>query len=165
MDVDNDNYYRHHGYYRHDGGGFGAGLFTGLVIGAAIASIPPTHTTVIVGTTPYYYADGIYYQTVPAGGYVVVSAPVGAAVAVVPPNSAQITLGDTVYFYHDGTYYVQHDTVFQVVAAPIGITVPTTPTGATSKTINSQTYFEFQKVYYQPVIIGGTTSYMTVKIH
>lgn len=164
MNVNNDHYYRSHGYYRHGGGGFGVGLFTGLVIGAAIASVPPSHTVVVVGSTNYIYADGVYYQTVPSGGYVVVGAPIGATVAVVPPNSADITLGSTVYFYHDGTYYVQHDTVFQVVAAPIGITVLTLPTQAKPETIAGQTYFKFQNVYYQSVIIGGNTKYMTVKI-
>lgn len=77
VNVHNDNH--------HNGGvGLGIGLVAGLAIGTAIATPPPQHTTVVVSGTSYIYASGVYYQPVPAGGYVVVAAPVGAPVAVVP---------------------------------------------------------------------------------
>ena len=47
-------------------------------MGAYVASLPPAHETVFIDGTPYYYADGYYYQTGP-NGYVVVDPPAGAA--------------------------------------------------------------------------------------
>ena len=110
------------------------------------------------------YAGGVYYQPVPAGGYVVVGAPVGAVVATIPPGAVDVNLGTTSYYYLNGAYYVQQGTAFNVVPPPIGIMVPTLPPGAPATTSNGQTYFKFQGIYYQPVIIGGKTRYMTVKI-
>lgn len=68
----------HHNYRGHYHGGAAlAGMFVGLAIGTAVASIPPASTTVVVQSTTYYVKDGVYYQVVPAGGYVVVPAPPG----------------------------------------------------------------------------------------
>ena len=150
--------------HHHSRGGFGIGMFTGLAIGTAIATPPPTYTTVVVSGTNYLYADGVYYQTAPSSGYVVVGAPIGATVAAVPPGAVQVSLGATTYYYLNGAYYVQQGTAFQVVPTPIGITVPTLPAGAASTTTNGQTYFKFQSIYYQPVIASGVTAYMTVKM-
>ena len=104
VDVD----VHHHGY---GGVGFGVGMFTGLVIGTAIASPPPVHTTVIVSGSSYMYADGVYYQPA-SSGYVVVGAPVGAIVATVPPGSVQVVMVATTYYYLNGAYYLQQGTAF-----------------------------------------------------
>lgn len=80
VDVD----VHHHGY-GYGGVGFGVGMFTGLVIGTAIAAPPPAYTTVVVSGSNYLYADGVYYQPA-SSGYVVVGAPIGATVAAVPPE-------------------------------------------------------------------------------
>jgi hypothetical protein len=63
-------------YHRHGGSAI-AGMFVGLAIGTAIAKPPPTSTTIVVQGATYYTADGVYYQPVQAGGYVVVAAPPG----------------------------------------------------------------------------------------
>jgi len=79
------HYYRHAGWW-----GFG-GLVTGLAIGAYVASLPPRYETVVIDGTPYYYADGYYYQASP-NGYVVVEPPAGEA----PPtgnNTMEYVLG------------------------------------------------------------------------
>lgn len=61
----------------HHGGAALAGVFVGLAIGTAIASPPPTSTTIVVQGATYYTAEGVYYQPVQTGGYVVVAAPPG----------------------------------------------------------------------------------------
>jgi hypothetical protein len=44
-------------------------------IGAIITTLPFGHRSVIVGNTPYYYYDNVYYRACPSG-YTVVPAPV-----------------------------------------------------------------------------------------
>src|SRR2546427_3630559 len=70
-----------HGYVHvdvdHHHGGFWAGVGTAIVVGAIVASIPPTRTVVIVSGTSYYYASGVDYVQGPTG-YTVIGAPVGA---------------------------------------------------------------------------------------
>ena len=63
-------------HHRHGGAAL-AGIFVGLAIGTAVAKPPPTSTTIVVQGATYYTADGVYYQPVQAGGYVVVAAPPG----------------------------------------------------------------------------------------
>lgn len=72
----NRNVNVNHNYHRnYNGGAAVAGMFVGLAIGTAVASTPPASTTVVVQGATYYTNDGVYYQAVPAGGYVVVPVP------------------------------------------------------------------------------------------
>jgi len=70
---------RHNYYYRggrwHRHGLLLGRAAAGLAVGAAVASLPPKHTTVIYSNVPYYYADGYYFRPSPNGGYVVVQPP------------------------------------------------------------------------------------------
>ena len=50
-----------------------------MLLGMAVASLPPRHETIVVAGSPYYYANGVYYASAPSG-YTVVPAPVGATV-------------------------------------------------------------------------------------
>ena len=77
-------YYRDGAWYRPGWFGFGV-LVSALSIGALIDSLPPRHTTVVVGGIPYYYGDNYYYRQAPNGGYMVVSPPV----LVQPPVQTQ----------------------------------------------------------------------------
>src|SRR6266516_7422216 len=58
-----------HGYVHvdvdHHHGGFWAGVGTAVLVGAVVASIPPTRTVVVVSGTSYYYAEGVYYVQAP----------------------------------------------------------------------------------------------------
>ncbi len=111
-----------------------------LAIGTLVDNLPPRHTSVVYSGVPYYYADGYYYRTYPAGGYVVVNPPPVVAVkqdpVVVTSAPAQaadgsITInipnahgGYTValkktnngYIGPQGEYYAQHPTVEQLKA-------------------------------------------------
>ena len=153
-------------YHNHDHfwGGVAVGAAATVVTGALVRSLPPVHNTVVVANTPYYYAEGVYYQTTPKGGYVTVAAPAGAILASLPPGTVPVMLGPQTYFYHNGVYYRQEGTTFIVDPAPIGVVVPTLPPGAAATVINGQTYFLYQGVHYQPVFQNGVTVYTTVNI-
>jgi len=94
------------------------GLTTGLVIGSAIATLPPYYNTVYVGSTSYIYSDGIYLQ--PSGSsYTVVAPPIGAIVTYLPDGCTTITTDNTLYYNCSGIYYrplfENGSTVYQVV--------------------------------------------------
>lgn len=68
-------------YHYRDGRWYGRGWFgweflvSALAIGAMVESLPPNHTVIVVGDTPYYYDNTTYYRQLPDGSYVVVRSP------------------------------------------------------------------------------------------
>ena len=122
IDDNRNGYWRGGGWY---GGGYyvppgwgWVGLTTGLVIGSAIATLPPYYDTVYVGSTSYIYSDGIYLQ--PSGSsYTVVAPPIGAIVTYIPDGCTTITADNTLYYNCSGIYYQplfeNGSTVYQVV--------------------------------------------------
>ncbi|NCQ85956.1 MAG: hypothetical protein GPJ00_16250 [Microcystis aeruginosa W13-18] len=122
IDDNRNGYWRGGGWY---GGGYyvppgwgWVGLTTGLVIGSAIATLPPYYNTVYVGSTSYIYSDGIYLQ--PSGSsYTVVAPPIGAIVTYLPDGCTTITADNTLYYNCSGIYYQplfqNGSTVYQVV--------------------------------------------------
>lgn len=122
IDDNRNGYWRGGGWY---GGGYyvppgwgWVGLTTGLVIGSAIATLPPYYNTVYVGSNSYIYSDGIYLQ--PSGSsYTVVAPPIGAIVTYLPDGCTTITADNTLYYNCSGIYYrplfENGSTVYQVV--------------------------------------------------
>ncbi len=125
QDFVDDNYYggwRGGGWY---GGGYGvppgwgwAALTTGLIIGAAIASLPPYYNTVYVGSTTYIYSDGVYMQ--PSNDeYIIVAPPAGAVVTYLPDGCTTQQTNNVVYYSCSGIYYQpvaqNGSTVYKVV--------------------------------------------------
>ncbi|GAL92846.1 MAG: hypothetical protein DWQ51_20280 [Microcystis wesenbergii TW10] len=122
IDDNRNGYWRGGGWY---GGGYyvppgwgWVGLTTGLVIGSALATLPPYYNTVYVGSTSYIYSDGIYLQ--PSGSsYTVVAPPIGAIVTYLPDGCTTITADNTLYYNCSGIYYrplfENGSTVYQVV--------------------------------------------------
>jgi hypothetical protein len=53
--------------------------------GVVIPVLPPDYTTIWLRSTPYYYANDVYYTAAPSGGYVVVAPPPEADVVTLPP--------------------------------------------------------------------------------
>ena len=90
-------------------------------IGVRLLSLPARHTRVTIGTTVYYYADGVYLVR-RGGGYVVVRSPVGARVAFLPYGFRSVWVGPRRYFYVNSTYYVYAPSTrdYVVVAPPSG---------------------------------------------
>ena len=97
--------YNYHGdrYRYHDGRWYKSDLFwfeagiTALAVGAIVASLPPSHTTVVVEGAPYYYYENTYFRPIP-DGYVVVPAP-----AVVMPAGQDSFIVNVPNVYGDYT--------------------------------------------------------------
>ncbi len=153
-------------------GTYGAGgLFAGLIIGAAIASIPQDSQTVYVQDTKYYYSSGTYYQDAPSGdGYVVAQAPTGAEVQSLPDATSNVKSGSgETYQYVNGTYYDEKpaDTPdaapsYEVVDAPLGAMVPDLPEDAKQQKVGDDTYFEYADTWYKPFYSGSDVVYQVI---
>lgn len=98
IDVDIDR--RRPGF----GVGLAAGLVTGAVVGAAIAAPPRGYSTVYVGSVPYAYYGGVYYQPAPSG-YVVIAPPIGVIVPILPPGASLVSVNGAPYYLFNGLHY------------------------------------------------------------
>jgi hypothetical protein len=147
------------GWRRNWGGYYGGlALATGIVIGAAIASIPKQHTVVVVEKRTYYYSGGVYY--IPSGtNYVVVPPPIGAIVVTLPPNS---TIVGTDYWNANGAFYIRVSNGYQAVKPPVGVVVYELPNGATEVIVKGKKYFMFGGAFYKPYYGGDVVIYMIV---
>ncbi len=77
------NYFFHGGvWFRPNGGRY---VVVQPPLGIFLPVLPPTYATIWVGNVPYYYADGVYYNSYPGQGYVVVAPPPGADTAQAAP--------------------------------------------------------------------------------
>ena len=71
------------------------------------------------GGAHFYYRGGVWYAPRPAGGFVVVGAPVGVFVPVLPPFYTTVWFAGAPYYYANDTYYVwRGDEGYEVVAPP-----------------------------------------------
>lgn len=60
-------------------------------MGIRLGILPPSHSTIVIGGMPYYYANGTYYSAAPnAGGYTVVDPPPGYETAQPQPAPVQV---------------------------------------------------------------------------
>ena len=162
-----DDYYHDRGHWGHRGGDdLWVGFAAGLLVGAAIASIPKQTTTVVYTGTTYHYYGGAYYQVVPSGGYVVVPAPVGIVVAQPPPNCSVVRLGEVPYCYHYGTFYLYDVGLnsYKVVSAPTGIIVMYLPDGKEEIRVNGAKHYLFAGVHYRPLYVGNDLVYQVVEL-
>jgi hypothetical protein len=80
-----ERYWFHDGvWYRPFGGGF---VVITPPFGVVVPVLPAFATLVVLGGAQYYYANDVYYQAVPEGGYAVV-APPGGDPGAPPPYGA-----------------------------------------------------------------------------
>jgi hypothetical protein len=128
--------------------------------GARFTILPVGYVSIMVGGSPYYYDDGLYYQPA-AGGYQEVYPPVGADVPELPDGAVAIEAGNITYYYAGGAFYVQTDNGYNVAPPPIGVTVPELPPGAIQVAVNGGIAYQFNGIYYRPVFVDGVTQYMT----
>jgi Family of unknown function (DUF6515) len=90
--------------------------------GRELRTLPGGHEAVRVGRTDYRYRDGVFYRPRPAGGFVVVGAPIGARIRHLPLGYLSFSIGPRRYFYWNYAYYLW-DPRFEeyvVVAQPEG---------------------------------------------
>jgi len=72
--------------------------------GHRVRYLPSAHIRLTVGSTPYFYASGVFYSYI-GSDYVVVRAPIGAYIDVLPAGFVAFTLGLATYYYINDTYY------------------------------------------------------------
>ena len=91
------NYFFHGGvWFRPYGGRY---MVVTPPLGIFLPVLPPDYATLWVGGMPYYYADGVYYNTAPGQGYVVVAAPPGAdTVQPTPPPAPTPAAPDPIIY-------------------------------------------------------------------
>lgn len=147
-DIDGE---RNHSYFWF---GYHPGMFLNV--------LPQGYSQIYVAGNPYYYDQGVYYQTGPSG-YVVVSPPLGAIVPQPPPGAETIPYGATVYYYVAGAFYVQQPQGFMVVAPPPGIAVTELPPNVQQVTINGLLYYQANGIYFLPEMQNGVTVYVTAR--
>jgi len=88
--------------------------------GALVHEVPARSVVIArPGGPHYYYAGGVWYAPRPAGGFVVVTAPVGLFAPVLPPFYSTVWFAGLPYYYANDTYYVwRGDDGYEVVAPP-----------------------------------------------
>lgn len=143
------------GYY--SGLGFGAGM----AIGATVAALPMAAVALTVAGTPYWYSNGVYYES-QGGQYAVVPPPQGAVVPAPPPSCSTVDLGAGKTYDCGGAFYSTAPNGYAVVPPPIGIAVPALPNGAVVHVIAGTTYFTFGGAWYQPMYSSGGVMYRIV---
>lgn len=99
IDIDIDRH-RHGGFVA----GAVAGTVAGIAIGVAVAAPPRGYRTVYVGSAPYAYYGGTFYQPA-SSGYVVVAPPVGAVVPMLPPGAVVTTVNGVTVYVVNNVYY------------------------------------------------------------
>jgi len=134
------------------------GFHPGMVLNV----LPPGYSQVYVAGNPYYYDQGVYYQSAPSG-YLVVTPPVGAIVAQLPPGAEGIPYGPTVYYYGAGAFYVQTPQGFMVVTPPPGMAVTDLPPNAQQVMMNGVLYYQADGTYFLPQMQNGVTVYVTAR--
>jgi len=109
-------------YEDHDGwrtaAAVGAGVATGIAIGAMLSKPPATSVTVVTGGSTYWYDNGAYYTRVYQGGdvvYQVVPAPAGAVIVTLPAGCVTTRVGNVAYRQCGSTYYQQVSGGYRVV--------------------------------------------------
>lgn len=132
-----------------------------FVFGARFRALPEGCIQLVVGGSPYFYNDGIYYQQA-ADGYQEVYPPVGAVVPQPPDGAVAIEAGNLTYYYAGGAFYVLQDSAYVIAPTPIGVTVPELPPGAVQVSDNGALAYQFNGIYYRPVFVSGVTQYMTI---
>ena len=88
--------------------------------GYHIHYLPAGFFTIWVGGVRYYYYDGLYYNYVGNGDYVIVNPPMGATVDVIPPDFQPVIINGRTYYTDNGVYFLltEHHG-YRVVEAPV----------------------------------------------
>lgn len=94
--------YQYGHFYRPFGAGFSIVM---PPIGIRIGTLPPGYRRVMVGPSPYYYYNGIYYRGLPDQQYEVVNPPLGATVDALRPGARVAVIDGEKYYEFRGTYY------------------------------------------------------------
>jgi hypothetical protein len=136
-------------------------VWNNFAFGRRMAALPRGFMSLQIGGSPYFYSDGIYYQS-GEGGYQEVYPPVGAAIPQPPDGAVEVDAGGQAYYYAGGAFYLQQpDGTYAIAATPIGAVVPELPPGAVQASINGTVAYQFNGIYYEPTFVNGVTQYET----
>jgi hypothetical protein len=165
----------------HVGGYYHPYVYTG--IGVVVPALPVGYYSFFWNTYPYYYYDGLFYQSYADGRYVITAPPLGAEVPSLPIGAEVITIDNNVYYEYKGVYYqsVIHPDgkiAYQVMgrdgilntkvqADPslplVGDMTDKLPDGAHEVTLSGKTYWVTpDEVYLEEVRKDNNVSYRVV---
>jgi hypothetical protein len=169
----------------------GYGLFGYPSLGFYFNTLPYGYYPFYMGSSLFYYYDGIFYRPYD-DGYVVTAPPVGAAVPGLPKGSKAIMIDNQQFFEYNGVYYKivindkgdkvyvvagkdgvlntdadgsgDNDTVTQ--APRVGDVVEQLPDGSRRVTLNGKKYYVSADDIYFEVIKGkdGNNAYRIVSV-
>jgi hypothetical protein len=78
--------------------------FTRPAFGVRINILPRGYYPFSIGSSRYYYNDGLYYQPY-QGYYQTISPPLGASVPSLPKGASSVFINNETYYEYNGTYY------------------------------------------------------------
>ncbi|MCC8427300.1 DUF6515 family protein [Mucilaginibacter sp. UR6-11] len=179
------------GYHSALGYRGGYGLFGYPSLGFYFNTLPYGYYPFYMGSSLFYYYDGIFYRPYD-DGYVVTAPPVGAAVPGLPKGSKAIMIDNQQFFEYNGVYYKivindKGDKVYvvagkdgilntdadgsddNVTAAPVphvGDVVNQLPDGSRRVTLNGKKYYVSADDIYFEVIVDkdGHNAYRIVSV-
>jgi len=109
-----DNRYRYHETYRYNTFYLAPIQRHFHPINFRLKVLPQFYVSLSVLGSPYFYFDGIYYQSY-LDGYIVVRAPIGAAVRVLPTGFIGFHHNGLTYYYINHSYYLWNTTSLRYV--------------------------------------------------
>ena len=109
----------HHDHDFHDGDHGYYGWHDHPQYGWHMHHLHPGYYTIWVDGTQYYYYDGLYYQYVGDGDFVLVNPPYGAYVSAIPPDFQPVLINGRTYYTSNGVYYLLTDRGYRVVHQPV----------------------------------------------
>ncbi len=74
-------------------------------IGIRVTSLPTARILFNLRGLPYYYYDGIYYNSIRNGYYEVIAPPIGAQLDRLPPFSNKVYVDGREYYVSENIYY------------------------------------------------------------
>ncbi|QTE57575.1 DUF6515 family protein [Mucilaginibacter rubeus] len=154
-------------------------------IGVVVHSLPGGYYSFFWNTYPYYYYDGLFYQSYADGSYKVAAPPIGAEVPSLPIGAEILTIDGNPYWVYKGIYYdsvihpggqfaykvVGKDGILNTTAEPdpslplVGDMTNRLPDGAHQVRLSGKTYWVTpDEIYLEEVRKDDKLSYRVVSV-
>ena len=151
--------------------------------GVIVHTLPIGYYSFVWNTYPYYYYDGLFYQSYADGSYKIAAPPLGAEVPSLPIDAEILTIDGNPYYEYKGVYYesVFHEDgkiAYKVVGTNgilntnsradaslplVGDMTDRLPEGSRSIKLSGKTYWVTpDEVYLEEVKKDKTSSYRVV---
>lgn len=152
-------------------------------VGVVVHVLPAGYYAFWWNSYPYYFADGLFYQSYADGSYKVAAPPVGAEVPSLPVDAELLTIDGHPYYEYKGIYYeseihpdgrifykvVGKDGILNTVSAAdpalplVGDMCDALPEGSHRVTLSGKTYWVTpEEVYLEEVKKDKATAYRVV---